>query len=152
MIDKSARQTTLQRSSSIAGPFKSVQISWNSWDTNHVDKLQQTDKLGRAIHLHLQSRYHSHAVILTDLTIDAAHAGNTHDQIVSQTFETFIRHGKETKHRSVDSLFLLGVGLLGLRLGALLADTDKAGLRASVTELPVSILLALVVGNGTLLE
>jgi hypothetical protein len=102
--------------------------------------------------LHLQSRYHSHAVIPTDLTIDAAHAGNTHDQIVSLTFETLIRHSRETKHHSMDSLFLLGVGLISLGLLALLPDTDKTGLGAGVTELPVCVLLALVVANGTLLE
>jgi hypothetical protein len=102
--------------------------------------------------LHLQSRYHSHAVIPTDLTIDAAHAGNTHDQIVSLTFETIIRHSRETKHHSMDSLFLLVALLLSLGLGTLLTDTDKAGLGAGVTELPESVLLALVVANGALLE
>jgi hypothetical protein len=109
--------------------------------------------LTRANDLHLQSRYHSHAVLLTDLTVDAAHAGNPHDQIVSLTFETLlIRHCKETNHHSMDSLFLLCVGLISLGLGALLADTDKAGLGASVTELPVGVLLTLVVANSTLLE
>lgn len=109
-------------------------------------------KNGRTNHLHLQSRYHSHAVIPTDLTVDAAHAGNPHDQIVSLTFMSFIRHGKETNHHSVNSLFLLSVGLLSLGLRALLTDTLEAGLRAGVTELPVCVLLALVVANGTLLE
>lgn len=65
---------------------------------------------------------------------------------------SFIRHGKETNHHSVDSLFLLGIGLISLSLRTLLTDTDKAGLGAGVTELPVSVLLALVVANGTLLE
>ena len=52
----------------------------------------------------------------------------------------------------MDSLFLLCVGLVSLGLGALLADTDKASLRAGVTELPVGVLLTLVVANSTLLE
>jgi hypothetical protein len=109
--------------------------------------------LARANDLHLQSRYHSHAVIPTDLTIDAAHAGNTHDHlIVSLTFESLIRHGKETNHHSASSLFLLVGSILSLRLGALLTDTDKAGLGAGITELPVGVLLTLVVANGTLLE
>jgi hypothetical protein len=50
------------------------------------------------------------------------------------------------------SLFLLAVSLLSLRLLALLADTDETGLRASVTELAVSVLGGLVVGDGALLE
>jgi hypothetical protein len=101
----------------------------------------------------LQSRYHSHAVIWTDLTVDATHAGISHDQIVSLTFETLIRHcSKETNHPSASSLFLLGVGLLSLGLGTLLTDTDEAGLRAGVTELTVCVLLTLVVADGALLE
>jgi hypothetical protein len=110
-------------------------------------------KLARANDLHLQSRYHSHAVLLTDLTVDATHAGNTHDQIVSLTFEIlFIRHCKETNRHSMDSLFLLGVGFISLGLRALLTNTDKAGLGAGITELPVGVLLALVVTDSTLLE
>jgi len=102
--------------------------------------------------LHLQSRYHSHAVIWTDLTVDATHAGISHDQIVSLTFETLIRHCKETNNHSASSLFLLGVGVISLGLGALLTDTDKAGLGAGVTELPVCVLLTLVVADRTFLE
>ena len=52
----------------------------------------------------------------------------------------------------MNSLFLLGVGLLGLSLRALLTDTDEAGLGAGVTELPVGVLGGLVVANGALLE
>jgi hypothetical protein len=111
------------------------------------------DEIARANDLHLQSRYHSHAVIPTDLTtIDATHAGNTHDQIVSLTFETLIRHGKETKHPSASRLFLLVSGVISLRLRALLPDTDKAGLGARVAELPVRVLGRLVVADLALLE
>jgi hypothetical protein len=52
----------------------------------------------------------------------------------------------------MDSLFLLGVGLLSLGLRALLTHTDEAGLRASVTELPVCVLLALEAADSALLE
>jgi hypothetical protein len=72
---------------------------------------------------------------------------------VSLTFETLIRHcSKETNHPSASSLFLLGVGLISLGLGALLTDTDEAGLGAGVTELAVCVLLTLVVADGALLE
>lgn len=49
-------------------------------------------------------------------------------------------------------LFLLGLVLLSLGLSTLLTDTNEAGLRASVTELPVRSLLTLVVADGALLE
>src|SRR4051794_3184404 len=50
------------------------------------------------------------------------------------------------------SLFLLGLSLVSLRLRALLAYTNKAGLGARVSEFPVCVLLALVLANGTFLE
>jgi hypothetical protein len=98
-------------------------------------------------------RYHSHAALSTDLTNDATHAGNTHPQIVTVTFETL--PSSEARNRataSVGNLFLLGLGLLSLGLRALLTDTDKAGLGAGVTELPVGVLGGLVLADGALLE
>jgi hypothetical protein len=49
-------------------------------------------------------------------------------------------------------LFLLGIGLISLGLSALLTDTNKTGLGAVVTELPVCVLGSLVVLDGALLE
>lgn len=89
---------------------------------------------------------------MTDLTIDAAHAGIAHCLTARPTFEIFIRHESNHPTTSASSLFLLRVSLLSLGFGALLTDTDEAGLRAAVTELPVGVLLALVVANGTLLK
>lgn len=88
----------------------------------------------------------------TDLTIDAAHAGNTHRHLMALTFKSFIRYSTDPSHPSASSLFLLVSVRLSLVLGALLADTDKAGLGASIAELPECVLLALVVANGALLE
>lgn len=53
---------------------------------------------------------------------------------------------------SEGSLFLLVLSLLSLVRRALLADTDKAGLGASVTELPESVLGGLEVADLALLE
>jgi hypothetical protein len=52
----------------------------------------------------------------------------------------------------VSSLFLLVLLLLGLGSSASGALALVAGLRAGVTELPVDVLVALVVGDGALLE
>lgn len=89
---------------------------------------------------------------MTDLTIDAAHAGIAHCLTVRPTFEIFIRHESNHPTTSASSLFLLSISLISLGLGALLADTDEACLGAAVTELPVGVLLALVVANGALLD
>lgn len=64
----------------------------------------------------------------------------------------FIRHLLNHATAFANSLFLLSISLLSLGLGALLTDTDKAGLGAGITELPVGVLLAIVVTNSTLLE
>lgn len=85
-----------------------------------------------------------------DLTIDAAHAGNIVRQTITTIFELFTSHSRH--HISTENLFLLVVGLLSLRLGTLLTDTNKTSLRARVTELPVRILGSLVVANSAFLE
>lgn len=66
---------------------------------------------------------------------------------MSMTFELFVRHIRKSNHLFASSLFLLSTLLISLSLRALLADTDKAGLRAGITELPVCVLFALVVAE-----
>ena len=63
------------------------------------------------------------------------------------TFEPIVRHARKSNHLFGDSLFLLGLALLGLRLRALLTDTNEAGLGAGVTELPVCVLGSWVVAE-----
>jgi len=62
------------------------------------------------------------------------------------TFE-LVRHFTRSFHPSAGSLFLLGLRLVSLVLGALLADTDKASLGAAVAELAVCVLGGLIVAE-----
>jgi hypothetical protein len=65
---------------------------------------------------------------------------------MSMTFELFVRHLIISHHLVTNRLFLLVV-ILSLGLGALLADADKAGFGAGVTELPVCVLGGRVVAE-----
>lgn len=88
---------------------------------------------------------------------DAAHAGNaqagnTHCRTVTLTFIVSEVIAKNQTASSASSLFLLGLSLLSLGLGALLALTQVASLGAGLTEGLVGVLGGLVVADGALLE